>query len=100
MSSLLKCLMGRLDSRTVKSEPVLELKEDGMKDKPIVNVVVCVKGGMVQGAYTNASDVYVDLDVIDLDVSSYPDDGETDEADLNQKRIDAIESNPSWRAIY
>ena len=42
-----------------------------MKDKPIVNVVVCVKGGMVQGAYTNASDVYVDLDVIDLDVSSY-----------------------------
>lgn len=26
---------------------------------------------MVQGAYTNASDVYVDLDVIDLDVSSY-----------------------------
>lgn len=76
-----------------------------MKDKPIVNVVVCVKGGMVQGAYTNASDVYVDLDVIDLDVidldvSSYPDDGETDEADLNQKRIDEIESDPSWRAIY
>ena len=52
---------------------MLELKEDGMKDKPIVNVVVCVKGGMVQGAYTNASDVYVDLDVIDLDVSSYCD---------------------------
>lgn len=71
-----------------------------MKDKPIVNVVVCVKGGMVQGAYTNASDVYVDLDVIDLDVSRYPDDGETDEADLNQKRIDEIESAPSWRAIY
>lgn len=71
-----------------------------MKDKPIVNVVVCVKGGMVQGAYTNASDVYVDLDVIDFDVSSYPDDGETDEADLNQKRIDEIESDPSWRAIY
>ena len=71
-----------------------------MKDKPIVNVVVCVKGGMVQGAYTNANGVYVDLDVIDLDMSSYPDDGETDEANLNQKRIDAIESNPSWRAIY
>ena len=71
-----------------------------MKDKPIVNVVVCVKGGMVQGAYTNASDVYVDLDVIDLDVSGYPDDCETDEADLNQKRIDEIESDPSWRAIY
>lgn len=71
-----------------------------MKDKPIVNVVVCVKGGMVQGAYTNASDVYVDLDVIDLDVSSYHDDCETDEADLNQKRIDEIESDPSWRAIY
>ena len=52
------------------------------------------------GSYTNASDVYVDLDVIDLDVSSYPDDGETDEADLNQKRIDEIESDPSWRAIY
>lgn len=36
-----------------------------------MNVVVCVKGGMVQGAYTNANGVYVDLDVIDLDVSSY-----------------------------
>mgnify|MGYP001662457694 CR=1 FL=1 len=31
---------------------------------------------------------------------SYPDDGETDEADLNQKRIDEIESDPYWRAIY
>lgn len=71
-----------------------------MKDKPIVNVVVCVKGGMVQGAYTNANGVYVDLDVIDLDVSSYHDDGETDEANLNQKRIDEIESDPRWRAIY
>lgn len=68
--------------------------------EPIVNVVVCVKGGMVQGAYTNANGVCVDLDVIDLDVSSYPDDGETDEADLSQKRIDEIESDPSWRAIY
>jgi hypothetical protein len=66
----------------------------------VVNVVVCVKGGMVQGAYTNANGVCVDLDVIDLDVSSYPDDGETDEADLNQKRIDEIENDPSWRAIY
>ena len=71
-----------------------------MKDKPIVNVVVCVKGGMVQGVYTYANGVYVDLDVIDLDVSSYPDDGETDEANLNQKRIDEIESDPRWRAIY
>ena len=71
-----------------------------MKDKPIVNVVVCVKGGMVQGAYTNANGVYVDLDVIDLDMSSYPDDGETDEANLNQKRIGEIESDPRWRAIY
>lgn len=66
----------------------------------VVNVVVCVKGGMVQGAYTNANGVCVDLDVIDLDVSSYPDDGETDEADLNQKRIEEIENDPSWRAIY
>ena len=36
----------------------------------------------------------------DHNSKAYPDDGETDEADLNQKRIDAIESNPSWRAIY
>lgn len=33
-------------------------------------------------------------------IYGYPDDGETDEADLNQKRIDEIESDPSWRAIY
>ena len=56
-----------------------------MKDKPIVNVVVCVKGGMVQGAYTNANGVYVDLDVIDLDVSSYL---ELDVAPADRARAD------------
>lgn len=71
-----------------------------MEDKPVVNVIVCVKGGMVQGAYTDANDVRVDLDVIDLDVSSYPDAGEADEADRNETRIAEIESNPRWRTIY
>ena len=86
-------------------EDVLEGREEDDDDRAelspsIVNVVVCVKGGMVQGAYTNANGVHVDLDVIDLDVSSYPEPGEVDEMDLNQQRIDEIESDPSWRAIY
>ena len=48
------------------------------------------------------------LDTVQVDGCDYvicipykeEDDGETDEADLNQKRIDEIESDPSWRAIY
>ncbi len=66
----------------------------------VANVVVCVKGGMVQCAYSDTRNVCIDLEVIDLDASSYPEDGEIEETDLNEQRIEEIENDPSWHLIY
>ncbi len=68
--------------------------------QPIVNVIVCVKGGLVQSAYTNAHGVTVNFDVVDLDMSNSPDDAELDEQGQNLEMIARIEHDPNWRAIY
>lgn len=66
----------------------------------VVNVVVCVKDGMVQCAYSDTRNVCIDLEVVDLDVSSYPEDGEIEEANLKEQRIEEIENDPGWYLIY
>lgn len=68
--------------------------------QPIVNVIVCVKGSLVQSAYANARGVTVNFDVIDLDMSNSPDDAELDEQGQNLEMIARIEHDPSWKAIY
>lgn len=68
--------------------------------QPVTNVVVCIKGGLVQSAYTNAHGVTVNFDVIDLDASSSPDDAELDEQGQNLEMIARIEHDPNWKAIY
>ena len=71
-----------------------------MGTQPVWSVVVCVEGGMVQGAYTDARGAHIHLTVVDLDVSSYPSEGEMDELEKNKRRIAMIEADPHWRAIY
>ena len=68
--------------------------------QPIVNVIVCVKGGLVQSAYTNAHGVTVNFDVIDLDMSNSPDDAELDEQGQNLEKLCRIENDTAWKAIY
>lgn len=68
--------------------------------QPVASVIVCVKGGMVQSAYTNAHGVTVNFDVIDLDMSNSPDDAEQDEQGQNLEMIARIEHDPNWKAIY
>lgn len=68
--------------------------------QPVTSVVVCIKGGLVQSAYTNAHGVTVNFDVIDLDTSSSPDDAELDEQGQNLEMIARIEHDPNWKAIY
>lgn len=68
--------------------------------QPAADVIVCVKDGMVQSAYTNAHGVTVNFDMIDLDTSSSPDDSELDEQGQNLEMIARIEHDPNWKAIY
>lgn len=68
--------------------------------RPAADVIVCVKGGMVQSAYAKDHGVTVNFDVIDLDMSNSPDDSELDEQGQNLEMISRIEHDSSWKAIY
>ena len=62
-----------------------------------VGVAVKVHGGLVQSAIANAD---VDLDVYDLDVSDFPDEGEEDEADERRRVFEELASRPDWRSVW
>lgn len=62
-----------------------------------VQVAVEVEGGLVQNIYANA-DVYPD--VYDLDVSSYPEEGEEDEADQKRAELEELVNTPGWRSVW
>lgn len=62
-----------------------------------VQIAIRVKGGLVESVYSNAG---VDVDVYDLDVSDYPDEGEQSEADLQEAELNERISAPGWSAIW
>lgn len=62
-----------------------------------VQVAVRVKGGLVEEVHANAD---VNAEVYDLDVSDFPDEGEQDEADRKEARLDELVKSPGWRAIW
>lgn len=62
-----------------------------------VEVAVKVHGGLVQSAVANAD---VDLDVYDLDVSDFPDEGEEDETDERRRVFEELASRPDWRSVW
>ena len=62
-----------------------------------VGVAVKVHGGLVQSVIANAD---VDLDVYDLDVSDFPDEGEEDEADERRRVFEELASRPDWRSVW
>lgn len=62
-----------------------------------VRVAVEVEGGLVQNIYSN-TDVYPD--VYDLDVSSYPEEGEEDKADQKRAELDELKNQPGWRIVW
>lgn len=63
----------------------------------MVRVVIHVEGGMVRAVY---SDGEVDVDVLDLDVSSYPDEAEEDEVDMKRRQLEEIAASPEWSAVW
>lgn len=62
-----------------------------------VGVAVKVHGGLVQSVIANAD---VNLDVYDLDVSDFPDEGEEDEADERRRVFEELASRPDWRSVW
>ena len=62
-----------------------------------VQIAVRVKGGLVEEVHANAD---VSVEVYDLDVSDFPDDGEQDEADKKEAELDELVKAPGWRAVW
>lgn len=62
-----------------------------------VRVAVRVKGGMVQSVYANTD---VNVEVYDLDVSDFPDEGEEDKAAEEEAELEKLVTSPGWRAVW
>lgn len=60
-------------------------------------VAICVKGGLVSSVYANAN---MDVDVYDLDVSDFPDEGEQEAADQKEAELDELVKSPGWRVVW
>ena len=57
---------------------------------PNIKVVVVVEGGVVQDVYS--SNLHTDIEVIDLDVSSFPEDIELEEIEDRVKEVKELRS--------
>lgn len=62
-----------------------------------VKAAVEVRGGLVQSVIANAG---IDVDVYDLDVSDFPDDGEVDEADRKWREFTELSNRPDWGSVW
>lgn len=83
---------------SIRDDYKTEYENWAIEEKTLnVRVAIRVKGGLVQTVYSNSD---VDVDVYDLDVSDFPDEGEAEEADRKEKELDALCSNSGWRAVW
>lgn len=62
-----------------------------------VQVAVRVQGGLVQDVHANAD---VNVNVYNLDVSDFPNEGEQDEADKKEAELEELVKAPGWRAVW
>lgn len=76
---------------------VWEIKEHNV-EFPAVSVAIEVSGGMVQNVYSDGERVGVD--VYDLDVSDFPDDGEEEASEQREDELEKIKNNPDWSHIW
>lgn len=83
---------------SIRDDYKTEYENWAIEEKTLnVRVAIRVKGGLVQTVYSNSD---VDVDVYDLDVSDFPDEGEAEEADRKEKELGELCSNPGWRAVW
>lgn len=77
--------------------------DDGMERWTIeeheidVKVAVEVSGGLVSNVYANAD---LGVEVYDLDVSDFPDEGEQETADAKAKELADLINSPEWERVW
>ena len=59
-----------------------------------MQVVIVVKGGMVQSVYTDSEEAGVE--VLDLDEPSFLTEAERKEFDAMEKRVEEMQNDPGW----
>lgn len=62
-----------------------------------VKVAIKIHEGMVKSVISNAG---VDVDVYDLDISDYKEEGEEDEADQMEKEFNELSNLPDWGDVW
>lgn len=70
-----------------------KIEEHEISVKAAVEVVGC----MVSNVYANAD---LDVDVYDLDVSDFPDEGEQEAADTKKEELEALIKSSGWRPVW
>ena len=63
-----------------------------------MEVVVVVKGGMVQLVFANSTDVSVE--VLDLDVPEYVTESEQHDFDQKEKQVNEMAESPGWHNVW
>lgn len=64
----------------------------------MTNVVIVVERGLVQDVYANSDDV--NIKVLDMDVSDYPDDDEILEKEEYERELEQIEKSGEYKKLY
>lgn len=62
-----------------------------------MKIIIEVKGGLVQAVYANGD---VDVEVVDLDVSDFPDDDEQTNADAREAEMNRTIHQNGWRSVW
>lgn len=62
-----------------------------------MKIIIEVKGGLVQAVYANGD---VDVEVVDLDVSDFPDDDEQANADAREAEMNRTIQQKGWRNVW
>lgn len=84
------------NNETISTVEALVKYIEGYKEAA-PKVAVEVKGGLVQNVYANAD---VSVEVYDLDVSDFPDEGEQKEADDKEAELEDLVKSPGWRNVW
>lgn len=62
-----------------------------------MKIIIKVEGGMVQAVYADGE---VEVDVIDLDVSDYPEEGEQEAADKREEEMNETVKQKGWKQVW
>lgn len=64
----------------------------------MINVVIVVEMGLVQNVYANSEDV--NIKVLDMDMSDYPDDDEILEKEEHERELEQMKKSGEYKQLY